>query len=214
MDGDVQAALLLSLVLVSALVLGLLGLVVFSDDAAAQEEPSMLDQVTDATDDAFWEGIQGRIAGWLNARWNYATGEQVSATEACGDLQATFNDHNETIQSYVNARTNASADTDVLAITCVPNEDDDDASEAVFLTADVTANGTYANASIVDSTDRTADANCVLEEDAAVNAADELATFVEEFAEPGDDLSADFRTRLVSQYAGDVHCDGVPGVSG
>jgi hypothetical protein len=211
MDADVQAALLLSLVLASALVLGLLGLVVFSGDAAAQEEPSMLDQVTDATDDAFWEGLQGRIAGWLNARWNYATGEQVSATEACGDLQSTFNANNRTIQSYVNERTNASTDADVLELTCAPREDE---TATVYLTADVTANDTYANASMVDSTDRTVDASCRLEEDAAVNAADELETFVEEFADPGEDLSADFRKRLVSQYAGDVHCDGVPGVSG
>lgn len=210
MDADVQAALLVSLVLASALVLGLLGIVIFSGDAAAQEEPSMLDQVTDATDDAFWEGLQGRIAGWLNARWNYVSGEQVTASEACGDLQTTFNENSGTIQSYVNDRTNASTGADVLELTCAPRDEE---TETIYLTADVT-NGTYTNASMVDSTDRTVDATCRLEEDAAVNAADELGTFVEQFAEPGKDLSADFRKRLVSQYAGDVHCDNVPGVSG
>lgn len=196
--------------LVTALALGGLTLVV-AGDAAAQEDASMLDRVTDATDDAFWEGIQGRITGWINARWNYVSGEQVTASEACGDLQETFNDNNQTIQSYVNERTNASSDADVLKLTCAPRDEE---TETVYLTADVTANDTYANASVVDSTDRTVDADCHLEEDAAVNAADELQTFVDEFAEPNEDLSADFRKRLAAQYAGDVSCEGVPGVSG
>lgn len=196
-------------VCVCIFVAGGLTAVVMADAVAAQDEESTLDQLTNADEYGYLDGLQGRITGWLSFRIRFLTGEQVTATEACGDLQAAVNADAATIQQWVNNRTTPATDLDTLALTC----DIHDESATVYLTANVT-NGTYTDAAVVDTTDREPDAACTLSEDAAVNAGDEVETFVDAFADPGEDVTANYQSRLAAQYGGDVSCDGLPGVSG
>lgn len=150
-------------------------------------------------------GDDSSIVGWATGLANRLGGlfggVDTDATTACSDLQTTFNEHNTTIQDYVNNRTDASSDANVLAVTCAI----DDESTTRYLVADVDGDN-YTNATMVDSTDRTVDETCTLEGSAAANASDELQTFVDKFASTGDDVTGQFRSRLRAQYAGKVDC--------
>jgi hypothetical protein len=201
MEADVQAALLVSLVLVSALVLGLLGLVLFSDDAAAQEDDdSVLGDLTSEQASGFAAGIRGRIGALLSGLFDWGEPE-TTAPEACADLRETVSSNSAAIQPWVNNRTTANTSLDVLAIECVV----EDTSETDYIVADVD-NGSYVNGTMVDETSRTVDETCVLEDDAAVSASAEAETFVEEFAESGEPVSEEYMSRLTAQYGGKVSC--------
>jgi hypothetical protein len=200
MDADVQAALLASLVLVSALVLGLLGVVIFSDDVAAQDDDSVLGDLTSEQASGFAAGIRGRIGALLSGLFDWGEPE-TTAPEACGDLRETVSSNSAAIQPWVNNRTTANTSLDVLAIECVV----EDTSETDYIVADVD-NGSYVNGTMVDETDREADETCVLEDDAAVSASAEAETFVEEFAESGEPVSEEYMSRLTAQYGGKVSC--------
>jgi hypothetical protein len=201
MEADVQAALLVSLVLVSALVLGLLGLVLFSDDAAAQEDDdSVLGDLTSEQASGFAAGIRGRIGALLSGLFDWGEPE-TTAPEACADLRETVSSNSAAIQPWVNNRTTANTSLDVLAIECVV----EDTSETDYIVADVD-NGSYVNGTMVDETSRTVDETCVLEDDAAVSASAEGETFVDEFAESGEPVSEEYMSRLTAQYGGKVSC--------
>jgi hypothetical protein len=208
-----HTTLLLASLLLAGVAFGGLTVVITAEPAAGHaghEDPSMLDQLSEADSDAIFAGLAGRISGAINARLAWLSGDETTSSDACGNLQAEFNSHNTTITDWANARTNATTGLDTLAITC----DTSDETATVYLTAEVdTTSGNYTNAQVVDATDREPDAECRLEEDSADNAADELATFVEEFAAPGEDVTESFTQRLAAQYTGDVRCDGVAGVS-
>jgi hypothetical protein len=205
-----HTTILLAALVLTGAVLGGLTVIITTDPAAGQEDPSMLDSLSDADGDALLDGLLGRASGWVNARLAWLSGEETTSADACGELQTEFNSHNDTVRKWVNARTNATTDLNTLAVTC----DTSDETETVYLTASVnstTAN--YTSAEIVDSTDRDPDAECRLEEDAADNAAGELDTFITDYASPGADVDQSFTQRLAAQYTGDVSCDGIEGVS-
>lgn len=125
-----------------------------------------------------------------------------TAAEAADDIQTTFTTHNESIEAWINQRTTASTDADTLKLTIQL----DDERATVYVLGDVT-DGNYTNARAVQSTDREPDGACTLEANAARNASDELDTFAEEYANPGDDLSREHMRYLVGRYGGNVHCD-------
>jgi hypothetical protein len=202
-DQTVLSWVLVGFVVLSVLALAGLSIVLFSDDAAAQEEASSLDVLTNADENGLLAGLRGRVEGWVNARVAWVFGEETTASDACGDLRETFVANEATIETYANNRTTA-GETDVVAIRCAPTDED---IETVYLTTDI-RNGSYTNTTMVETTDRTVDEECTLEEDAAVNAAAELQTFVDEFAAPDEPVAPDFRRRITAQYAGDVDCGG------
>jgi SAM-dependent methyltransferase len=119
------------------------------------------------------------------------------------ELAETGSFHADAIQAWVNARTTATTDADVLALDLDADGDGD--AVTVYLVADVNGSD-YANASLVEATDRTPDHECTLEEEAAANADEELATFRERFVDESRDVSVAYQDRLAAQYAGQVAC--------
>jgi len=101
----------------------------------------------------------------------------------------------------VNNRTSASESYDTLEFTF----ELDGETATVYLTTDVTADG-YQNASIVDTTDRTVDESCTLQGHAARKADAELATFVEDYAAQGENVTNSYLAGLAGEYSDDVDC--------
>lgn len=173
-----------------------------SDNPAAD----VLDSVTSVADEnasfglstarAAVSGITARLSDFFSG-----IGNETTASQACGDLQSTFNANSASITSYANNRTNASTSADVLEIEC----DIDDSTNRVYLTADVNGSD-YENATIDDSTSRTVDESCTLEDAAARNADDELDHVLSEFVTPGENISSDYRQKVTARYAGKVSC--------
>jgi ribosomal protein S6 len=173
---------------------------VFGDVVSVEDDES--------ADDGMLTSVRraaSRIAGAASGTLARLTdrGTDQTASEAADSAQSEFNANNQTIQSYINARATASEDADVLKLTF----EIDDESATRYVVADVNGtDGSYENASMVVSTSREVDESCTLEEQAADNAADELGTFVEEFASEDENLSAGYQGRMASQYAGEVDC--------
>lgn len=209
MEADRQAALLLSLVIVSPLLLGGLPFVV-TGDAAAQEDTSALDRITggevgtldriEAANQAI-AAVANRIGYELRVLPFVGEDDPPTAADHASDLTDTVNAHNATLEDYVNARTNASEDMDTLRVDVTT----DGETATRYLTASVNnTSDDYEGLEMVASTNRSVDGTLVLEDYAAANAAEELEAFVEDYAAEGRDIDAKLTRRLTQQYAGDV----------
>lgn len=165
---------------------------------AAADESSVFDRVTDAVG-TFYEALFGAVRGEIARKFGEPADRD--AAQAADDLQAEYNASSDTLEAWVNARTEATTAENVLELEL----DIDDGETTIYLVADVN-DSDYENSSIVDSTDREVDERCELEDAAARNAADELETFVDEFAEDDEDVSTAFLSRLERQYRGLVDC--------
>lgn len=108
--------------------------------------------------------------------------------------------NNVTLETYANARLNASTDYDVFAV-----EFTDRSGETAtwYVLADV-VNGSYTDLQMVESTDRTVDETVELGWYASRNAAGELETFLEAFASQDRDVSTTYRAELLARYGGDI----------
>ncbi len=165
----------------------------------AAQESSVVDDLLDGDDDGFIASAQAYASGFLDRVFTEDTGE--TAAEAAQNTQETFNGNNSTIQSWVNNRTSASDAYDVLRFTF----EVDGETATVYLTSNATADG-YRNATMVDSTSRTVDESCTLESHAAQQADTELAAFVDDYAEPNNNVSRSYLAGLAGSYGGSVDC--------
>jgi len=190
-----------------ALVVGLLAATVApaSVAVAAQsdaEEESLAGEIVSAATD---EGsvIQPALgfASGLADRVLAVGGPDTDASTACGDLRTTIADHSGTLQDYANDRVDAAASADVLEIECAIG----DASSTIYVTADVNGSA-YANTSAVNTTDRTVDESCTLDDDAAANASAELQHFVDAYIEGNETIPRSEYARLAGRYGGAVEC--------
>lgn len=183
-----------------ALVLVLAAVTVATPASAQSDEcaDAVLESVCEANA-AFWA-----YAGGLSDRAaDVATGivSDTGAETAADDFQSTFNSHNETIEAWVNDRTNASTDRDVVALTFRESG----SGTTVYLVATVN-NSSYQDSHVVDSTDRSVDESCTLEAAAARNADSETQRFHDEFAEPDTDLTDAYVRQMAGRYGGKVDC--------
>jgi len=163
------------------------------------QESSVVDDLLDGEDDGLVASIQAYGSGLVDRIFAEETGE--TAAEAAQSTQDTFNGNNSTIESWVNNRTSASESYDVLEFTFEVGDE----TSTVYLTSNATSDG-YQNASMVDSTERTVDESCTLEGHAAQQADTELATFVENYAEPGKNVTNSYLAGLAGKYGGSVDC--------
>lgn len=173
--------------------------------ATAQEEDSFLDGVFDGEDDLDWSATAvAVVSGALDRAENAISGvrSDATATSAADDAQQAFNNNASSSQSYVNKRSNASTDADVLALTFVV----DDEETTRYLVADVNTTDDYENASMVTSTNRTIDEECTLEGAAARNAAEEFAAFHQQFVTESRDPTSGYLKSLGIEYGGKVDC--------
>lgn len=163
----------------------------------------------DADDGGVIESIR-TVTSWLDAAIGWGVGHVESlldepadrdAVQAAADLAAEYNDSSGDIEAWANARVDATTSADVLELTF----EVDGETATRYLVADVEGDD-YANTSVVPSTNRSVDESCTLEDDAARNAADELAAFEDQFVDPDEDVSSRFLGRLDSRYDGQVDC--------
>ena len=198
--------------LTAALVTGAL----LAQPVAAAEEDSEADGILNGMfesdeETSRWEQFKSgidRLLGGLSGSVDRLLDYKIehTASEAADDVTETFNANNRTIESYVNAHATASTSADVLELTF----DIGDEQATRYLVADV--NGPdYEHARIVTETTRSPDESCTLDQQAADNAAAELETFIDEYADPDKNVSAGYESDLTSQYAGEVHCSFLPG---
>lgn len=190
------AAVLLAVLLIAA--------AVPAPAAAQSDDASLFDTTVDAAKQvlsnpsAALDGIQARLFG---------DEPDVTAAEAEKQVRTYFNNRSAEFQQYaVDHRLTGAESRDVVRI--VYKIDGESASHIAQATV---KDGEYQNPEIVASTSRTVDVECTLEENAARNAPDELATIYEDYVQPGKTNTSDLETRLATQYAGSVSCTEVSG---
>lgn len=116
------------------------------------------------------------------------------------EFQDSFNENNQSIETYVNDRVNASTSLDVIEIT-FENKDGENATR--YLVADV-QDDAYANARVVNTTNRTVDESITAEWYLARNAGSELDTFVSEYAEPNENITLTYELNMYRKYSSSV----------
>lgn len=124
-----------------------------------------------------------------------------TAADAAQNVQTAFNGNASSFQEYVNNRTSASTDYDVIALEYVIGDE----TATMYLVANV-SDGDYQDMSIVDSTDRTADETCTFEDRAARQADAELERFHDETVVNGEAISQARVARLAGEYGGSIDC--------
>lgn len=160
------------------------------------------------------DAANGAIAGWVD-RLTYQArtladdrDESQRADDYATDLAETYNSNNDTLETWVNARFSGNAsDWNVVKVTLKQ----EDATATRYLVADVdNTTGNFTDSKMVNSTTRTTDAELTLEANAASNAADELQTFVHDYAAKDKTPGRTYLSRMAQQYAGNVELpDGV-----
>lgn len=162
------------------------------------------------------EGSDDDSEGWLSTARAFVGGyvERASLNfrelrdgdwspdDRADELADEYNPYSSDFEQYANDRTTASTSLDVVEIELV----NDDESATRYLVADV-ENGSYANTSIVESTDRQVDAWVSLCGYAARNAPDELEAFREDFVEDDEDVSASYLAETHGRYGSKLRSD-------
>jgi hypothetical protein len=128
-----------------------------------------------------------------------------SATAAEEDVRTYFNNRSAAFESYGATHPLTGAESrDVVRI--VYEVDGETASHVAVANV---SDGEYRDPKIVTSTSRSVDYECTLEGAAAKNAPDELATFYEDYVQPGETNTSGWETRMATQYGGNVACEEV-----
>lgn len=178
--------------------------------AASHEDGTFVDDLVDsdsATSVGLWLAKRtGTSAKWWAAFTTDTEGE--TASEYAADLRREFNAENESIGDYANDNLDASTDRDVFRV-CT--NDQEDGHDVVYLVSNASS-GEWRNERMVtadefSSLNRSVDYNVSLDWYASRNADEELDAFVETFAEPGENLSATYRAKMVAQYGDSVESD-------
>ncbi|MFC4553542.1 MULTISPECIES: hypothetical protein [Halorussus] len=145
------------------------------------------------------------ISGWF-ARADFpgfGSDESGSAIEYANDFQSEFNSNNKSIESYASERLNPTTGYDTFAVYF---HDKSGANVTRYVVADV-SNGSWSNARVVASTNRSVDHWISADWYASKHTADELDTFVEEYAELNQGLTRGYQLKLVAKYGSGLESD-------
>lgn len=173
----------------------------------AAQDSSVWDSFTDqdaSTVDTVLAGVSGllervRYSASAMSPLSGTNDSEAVATDAT-QLRETFNNNSAAIETYVNARFEGNeSEWNVIEIRQVRGDE----TETQYLVADV-ENDSFANVSMVESTDRTVDKTVELRSYASDNAANELDTFITEFVDEDRDLTQSYQSELASKYGGHV----------
>lgn len=168
---------------------------------AAADSDSIVSDLFDDDDDSTLDAVLGFASGLADRVTHSVTGDDEPADDAAESARKAFNADADDIQAWVNNRSTADSDADVVAVTFGV----DGESETDYVVADVD-NGSYANLSMVDETDRDVDEECTLSGYAATNADAEVEHFVDNFAEPDNNMTNRYLSELAGRYASNVDC--------
>lgn len=157
-----------------------------------------------SSDSSITAAVGAAVDGVLGRLNHIRNDPDTTATEEENDVRTWFNsnNHSEDFESYVNKRTTASEEDNVLKLTY----EIDGESATHYLVSDV-VDGNYTNATITTDTDREVDESCTLSGSAAVNAKEELKSFHGEFVTADKDVTKEFLIQKRMEYVGsDVTC--------
>lgn len=135
--------------------------------------------------------------------------ETDTASEELEAVQSYYNPRSDNFESWINERSTASTEYDVVALEFQLGGE----TSTAYLVADV-ENESYHNSSIVDETNRTVDHNVTLCGYAADEAPGELEAFYGEYVETGDDVDRSYVGRLAGSYRKNVATSLPIGVEG
>jgi len=188
------------LVVTAAIGAGSMGVAAQSDDDGAFFDGLIADD-----DD---QGILEEVGIWAAGATSgvsrtYAAylGEEANATTYAKDFTTAFNEHNASLEAFASERLTADTNHDVFA---VHFHDREEGNVTRYVVSDV-ANGSWTNARVLtptqfDETNRTADQWVSLDWYQSRAAGDELEAFVEEHAEPNEDLSRGDKASYLAKY--------------
>lgn len=176
-------------------------------DAAAAEDPGVLDQVS-----AAMTGFRGAMEGWVEQQ-RYDSEEADGVDAAAQSLTESINaqssaeapDGAVTWSEYLNSRVTADEDVQIVQV----DMHMDGESETRYIIADYnTTDSTYDSVTAVSTTDRDVDRSVTLCGMAADQASEEVDAVVDGFISSDSMLTIDEISRLNSQYgdhvAGDI----------
>lgn len=153
------------------------------------------------------DGFLGFVTGGVDRARAAVGGPNRSVATCKEDLMAEVNQHNETYLEELNAKTSPSSDRDVLRVRCIedPRAPWADSEAASFYVVANVSDGSYVNASAVESTDRDVDDTLVLTGLAREQLADDLADYRETYIEGNETVGKGYERRMTAKYAGSVH---------
>lgn len=205
-------------------VIGMVAVVILASTAfaaapvsAQSDDESVLDSLFSDDEESTdaWETIKAAAAG-LVSKYNPLTErpDKASAGEYADRVQERFNSNSGTLTEWANSRSTASADLDVVRLKFT--DESGETSYRFIVTSVNSTSGNYTgvsmmNASEFQSTDRQMDTTIRLSPYASRHADGELETFVDEYAEPGDDVTQTYLAGLAGEYRGEVEGDALPG---
>jgi hypothetical protein len=146
--------------------------------------------------------IRASVSGWW-AQVRYDPDARATASDRATDLQAYVNEYNESFLAYINARTNASTNYDVIRVNVTLNDE----TATKYLVADVNATtNDYEHLRMVNETNRTVDQWVTLHGIAADEAPADLEQFHEDYVATDTDLTDDpaLAVELQEKYDGHV----------
>lgn len=154
------------------------------------------------------EAIAGAKGLYANAKYRSGWGDPERTPGECvEDIQTEYNQHNTTYEAYANSRITATADRDVVKLTCELEVDDDLERESVYFVANASAaaNGTFQNTTVVTETDRVVDQTVVLSGLATEELPDDFENFTEDYAMTDETPSRSYGAGMKAKYAGHIH---------
>lgn len=184
----------LTAVLVIALVAG-------AAPAAAEHDSgdaSTLDDVLDAPTDYVAAAFAAAEGGLARASYAISGPDDDAAANRDAAIE-TFNEYNTTLVEYANARDVHEGE--VVQIDCTIG---DETATAYIVAPYNTTSGAYESAEAVTSTDRTVDHTVALRGPACDNAAAEIETFHDKFAEPDKNVTRGYLVKKGTQYGSHV----------
>lgn len=151
-----------------------------------------------AQDRAYWWFQKNAIPEFVKERYPSLSPDLPTATEEAESLSSYYNEHNATIEAYVNDRRDVSENHTVEITLHFDGE-----TETRYLEVNST-NNSITNTKMVKTTNRSVDHTADLCHFAAESATEELRYFVENYAEPDKDVSTGYLGRLKGRYNKDV----------
>jgi len=198
---DTRRQTVLSIVFAALLVSSVVASPALADESGGEE--SFFDGLVDS-ETAVGLGQQAASVVAEATSWAARTKAKVfndnagNATKYASEFTDSFNEQNETIQSYANARLDATADYDVFA---VHFHDRSEGNVTRYVVADV-SNGNYSNTRAVSELpmNRGVDHHVSLDWYQSKHASDELESFVDDYAAKEKDVSAGYRAKMLAKY--------------
>ena len=175
-------------------------------------------------DEAFFDGLVEdsdstarmvieKTAGVMSEVSKRVAGFQTDETNASDDLQAfadVYNQHNASIEDHANERLPADENHTSIRLTCTDTEDRE---ATMYLigdynsTSDAYENTRIVNESTFQDTGREVDGYVDGDWYICSNGADELEYYVDNYAEPNEDLTKTYYADMMRKYASSVESD-------